>query len=444
MKTKVQLLQERGALNEELDNISSLVQTEKRGLSDTESSRLVEIEARKNAIDNEIAALEVLEKRKSENPGYGAPSGGEEKELTKMADSYSLRSSLIAAKSGKIDGLAAEISDLGMEEFRSSQAGVSGEGMCIPSYILKYKMHKLMPEKRFMNATTAADGGYNVQKTVGGIIDVLLPYLALNDLGVQKFNGLQGNVSFPAASTQPAAGWNTENGTATEKTPQFSEVLLSAKRLAAFIDVSNQLSMQSSNDIERYILNYLLEAAAQELEKAAIKGGGTNEPTGIIANSSVPVVYAGGSTSQANGAAIVYKDIVNLIKTAQNNNSRMGSFLGNPDIVAKLQLTPRQSSGVEGNFIMKDITDMLNGYKFANTTNVPNNLTKGTGTDLSALIFGDFSKLFMGSWGGVEIVKDTMTGAKAGKSTLILNSYADVAVSKPTAFAVIKDAITTL
>lgn len=295
-----------------------------------------------------------------------------------------------------------------------------------------------------MNATTSADGGYNVQKTVGGIIDVLLPYLALNDLGVQKFNGLQGNVSFPAASTQPAAGWNTENGTATEKTPQFAEIALIAKRLAAFIDVSNQLTMQSSNDVERYILNYLLNSAAIELEKASIKGGGSNEPTGIIANSSVPVVYAGGSTSQTDGAAIVYKDIVNLIKTAQNNNSMMGAFLGNPNIVAKLQLTPRQSSGIEGNFIMKDITNMLNGYKFATTTNVPSNLTKGAGTGLSALIFGDFTQLAFGSWGGVEIAKDSMTGLKAGKSTLVLNSYADVAVLKPNAFALIKDANTTL
>jgi HK97 family phage major capsid protein len=441
--TKVQLLQERGALNEELDKISSLLATEKRGFNDAERARVTEIDARKSAIEAEIVALDILEKRKNEStPNYGAASNGESSELTKMADEFSLRSSMVAARSGNKTGLAKEMDELAQEEFRASGVASSGEGVSIPSYILKYKMNQLFPEKRFMNATTGADGAFNVQKTVGGIIDVLLPYMALNDLGITRFNGLTGNLAFPKASTQPSAGWNTENGTASEKTPQFAEKVMQPKRLAAFIDVSNQLMMQSSNDVERYILNYLLEAAAIEFEKAAIKGGGSNEPTGIIANTDVPVVYAGGSTSQANGAAMVYADVVNLVKTAMKNNSKTGAFLGNPDVVGKLQLTPKQASGIEGNFILKDVADMLNGYMFKSTTNVPSNLTKGTGTNLSALIFGDFSQLYAGSWGGVEIVKDSITGLKSGKSTLVLNSYTDILVAKPEAFAVIKDAIT--
>jgi HK97 family phage major capsid protein len=35
----------------------------------------------------------------------------------------------------------------------------------------------------------------------------------------------------PTASTVPSAGWNTENGTATEKSPAFSKITFSIKRL---------------------------------------------------------------------------------------------------------------------------------------------------------------------------------------------------------------------
>jgi hypothetical protein len=63
------------------------------------------------------------------------------------------------------------------------------------------------------------EGGVNIQTNVGGIIDVLLPNTVLGGLGVTRFDNLTGNLDLPKATTQPAAGWNTENGTATEKSP---------------------------------------------------------------------------------------------------------------------------------------------------------------------------------------------------------------------------------
>jgi len=299
--------------------------------------------------------------------------------------------------------------------------------------------------KRDMTATggTGGDqGGVNIQTNVGGIIDVLLPKTVLRGLGVQQLNGLVGNLDMPTASTQPAAGWNTENGTATEKSPAFSKITFSPKRLAAFIQVSNQLMLQSSNSIDQYVRNFLITAMAQEMEKAAIKGGGTNEPTGIISNASVNVAYAGGAANNsvnANGAAAVWADVVNLMKAVENANGEGVAYLTNPLVKAALQTTPRQSSGVEGNFIMPSGANELNGYAAAFTTNVPSNLSKGSASDLSAMIFGDFSKLALASWGGMELTVDPYSGATAGLTNIVLNSYLDCNLLQPTAFAVIKD-----
>jgi hypothetical protein len=62
------------------------------------------------------------------------------------------------------------------------------------------------------------------------------------------------------------------------------------------------------------------------LERAAINGGGSNEPTGIIANTDVTVTFAGNAAvvgTNANGANQVYADWVNLYKAAMVNNATM-------------------------------------------------------------------------------------------------------------------------
>jgi HK97 family phage major capsid protein len=184
---------------------------------------------------------------------------------------------------------------------------------------------------------------------------------------------------------------------------------------------------------------------AQSLETAAIKGGGSNEPTGIIANANVNVTFAGGATSNstnANGIAPVWADVVNLMKAVENANGEGVAYLTNPKVKAALQTIPRQASGVEGNFIWASGGAELNGYNVATSTLVPSNLTKGSSSALSAMIFGDFSKLALASWGGgMELVVDPFSGATAGLTNVILNSYMDVNLLQPTAFAVCKDIV---
>jgi len=430
------LKEERGRLVSELQTLQNNIEKEARSMSDSESARLDEIDSRLDAISAEVSKLEKLQSRAAEAANLsGGASYSEEKERAKMGEQFSFKRAVQMAATGRKDGVEAEFSKIAADEFQRSGVSVAAHSVLIPSEVFK----------RDMTATggTGGDqGGVNIQTNVGGIIDVLLPKTVLRGLGVQQLNGLVGNLDMPTASTQPAAGWNTENGTATEKSPAFSKITFSPKRLAAFIQVSNQLMLQSSNSIDQYVRNFLITAMAQEMEKAAIKGGGTNEPTGIISNASVNVAYAGGAANNsvnANGAAAVWADVVNLMKAVENANGEGVAYLTNPLVKAALQTTPRQSSGVEGNFIMPSGANELNGYAAAFTTNVPSNLSKGSASDLSAMIFGDFSKLALASWGGMELTVDPYSGATAGLTNIVLNSYLDCNLLQPTAFAVIKD-----
>jgi len=436
MKNIKALKEERGSLLDELAGLQNVIEREARSMSEKETSRLSEIEARLSAIASEVEKLEKLQTLAAQAAGNSV-SRSEEKEKSKMKEQYSFKRAMEMAISGRRDGVEGEFNSIAAEEYQRSGVSVSAHSVKIPSEVFK----------RDMTATggsSGSEGGVNIQTSVGSIIDVLLPKTVLRGLGVQQLSNLVGNLDLPTASTLPSAGWNTENGTATEKSPAFSKVTFSPKRLAAYIQVSNQLMLQSSNSIDAYVRNWLLQAMAQSLESAAIKGGGSNEPTGIIANSSVNVVYAGGATSNstnANGAAPVWADVVNLMKAVENANGDGVAYLTNPLVKAKLQTTPRQSSGVEGNFIWPAGGSELNGYPVATSTLVPSNLSKGTSSTLSAAIFGDFSKMALASWGGMELVVDPFSGATAGLTNVVLNAYMDCNLLQPAAFAVCKDIV---
>jgi HK97 family phage major capsid protein len=431
------LKEERGRLLGELSTLQTTIEKEARSMADSETNRLAEIEARLGAIKAEVETLEKLQNLAAQAAGHVA-SRGEEKEKESMAKEYSFKRAINLATTGRREGVEGEFSQIGAEEFQRSGVSVSAHSVKIPSEVFKRDMTAT-------GGTSGSEGGVNVQTSVGSIIDVLLPRTVLRGLGVQQLSGLVGNLDMPTASTVPSAGWNTENGSASEKSPAFSKITFSPKRLAAYIQVSNQLMLQSSNSIDAYVRNWLLNAMAQSLETAAIKGGGSNEPTGIIANSNVNVTFAGGASSNstnANGIAPVWADVVNLMKAVENANGEGVAYLTNPKVKAALQTIPRQASGVEGNFIWASGGAELNGYNVATSTLVPSNLTKGTSSALSAMIFGDFSKLALASWGGgMELVVDPFSGATAGLTNVILNSYMDVNLLQPTAFAVCKDIV---
>ena len=88
------------------------------------------------------------------------------------------------------------------------------------------------------------------------------------------------------------------------------------------------------------------------------------------------------------------------------------------------------------------LKNSLNGYNALVTNCVPSNLTKGTGSNLSAILFGKWDELLIAHWGVLDIVVDPYTNSKSGIITVTLFQDVDVGVRYPAAFAVIKDAAT--
>jgi HK97 family phage major capsid protein len=176
-------------------------------------------------------------------------------------------------------------------------------------------------------------------------------------------------------------------------------------------------------------------------EKAFFHGGGTNEANGVAGASGIGSVLGGSA-----GAAPDYADIVALEEKVDAQNALQGglAYVTNGQIRAKLKQTSKQTSGVEGNFIISDGSpNSINGYRAEFTNAVSRTLTKGSsGAVCSAIFFGNFSDYVIGYWGGLnlELLRDS-ANAKSGLHTLVANTYYDGGVRRPKSFAAMLDAL---
>ena len=94
-----------------------------------------------------------------------------------------------------------------------------------------------------------------------------------------------------------------------------------------------------------------------------------------------------------------------------------------------------------GNF--GGMTGKIAGYDVLASSSIPSTLDKGTSTGVcSALLFGDFSQVVVGQFGGVDIVVDPYTNARTGTTSITVNQYVDVAVKQPAALGAIADITT--
>jgi hypothetical protein len=58
------------------------------------------------------------------------------------------------------------------------------------------------------------------------------------------------------------------------------------------------------------------------------------------------------------------------------------------------------------------------------------------------MVFGNFEDLYIGHWGGIDVVVDPFTLAENGDVRIVLNSWDDCVVAEPKSFAAVVDLTT--
>ena len=101
-------------------------------------------------------------------------------------------------------------------------------------------------------------------------------------------------------------------------------------------------------------------------------------------------------------------------------------------------------SSTDSHMILNDPYDSIYGYRLGISTNVPSDLTKGTTSGTcSAMIFGDFSQLMLGVFGGgPDVLVDPYTNSASGSVRIVVHQEVDVAVRHAQSFAACLDMTT--
>lgn len=341
--------------------------------------------------------------------------------------------SLVRYINGIIDrnlsGLEKEVDEMGAKEYE--RLGFEQRGHVIPSAYLRAASGQ--------NYTTAADGGNLTEEGERRYLDILKDKLVVARLGATVLTDLVG--TFTAISSSAIqASWEGEATKTDVKKTSYTKMSMTPHRSAVSVAITKDLLRQTSFDVEKDLLDKITSAHANLLEKAAISGTGeNNQPTGILKTTGIGSVAMG-----ANGGAIDWKHIVELETEVNSKNANRGSlaYLSNAKVNGALKVT-EMASGTARFLLSNEAPKILNGYPFDWTNLVPADLTKGTAaTKCSALIFGNFQDLYIGQWGGIDIVVDPYTGARTGEIYTTLNAWNDVKVVEPKSFAAIVDITT--
>ena len=296
-------------------------------------------------------------------------------------------------------------------------------------------------QKRDLVAGTPTAGGNTVATDLlaGSFIDILRNAMVINGMGTQMMTGLVGNIAIPKQTGAGTSYWVAENLAPTESEQTIGQVTMSPKTVGAFTDISRRLILQSSIDVEGMVQRDLATLLGLAIQQAAINGSGvSNQPSGII----TLLGATNGAVGGTNGGAPTWQHMINLETAVAVANADVGTmgYLTNAAMRGRLKSTSKVSG--QNGFIWENGDTPINGYRTAVTNAVPSNLTKGTGTNLSAIIFGNFSDLMIGMWGGLDLQVDPYTGGAAGTVRVRVLQDVDVAVRYVESFSKMVDAIT--
>lgn len=342
---------------------------------------------------------------------------------------FSLLRYISGIVSGNLSGLEREVDQMGAEEYQ--RLGLTRQGHVIPSAYLRAASGQ--------NHTAAADGGNLTEEGERRYLDILKDKLVVSSLGATVLTNLVGTFTAISSSAVQAA-WEGEGEKNELKKLTYSKLTMTPHRSSVSVATTKDLLRQTSYDVEQDLLTKITDAHAALLEKAAICGAGTaGEPTGILNTEGIGNVAVG-----TNGGPVTWKLIVALETDVNSKNANRGrmAYLSNAKVNGALKTTEKAANTAR--FLLSDeAPKILNGYPFDWTNVVPSDLTKGTASEkCSALIFGNFQDLYIGQWGGIDIVVDPYTGARSGEIYITINAWNDVKVVEPKSFAAIKDITT--
>lgn len=312
----------------------------------------------------------------------------------------------------------------------AKKSGKSAQGLFVPPEV----------QRRDLNVGTPTAGGNTVATNLlaGSFIELLRNAMVIDKMGAIYLPGLVGNIAIPKQTGSATAYWVIEGAAPTESQQTIGQVGMSPKTIGAYTDFTRRMFLQSSIEVEQFVMNDLAKTVGLGIQQDVFTGPNTTGRLNGLLSQITPSVVGG-----INGLAPTWDHIVDLETAVSVANADIGTlgYLTNAKVRGKLKKTFVNGTGGTER-VWQNGADPLNGYRCAVTNAMPSNLTKGTGTNLSAIAYGNFADLVIGLWSGLDLMVDPYAGSTAGTVRVIALQDVDMALRNTESFATMVDAIT--
>lgn len=408
MKNSRAIKEEMHTLREQMRALVDKPEGKDGDLSTEQRSKFEALKGSFEALEKQLSEVNFLEE--AERRAAGVPLNAPN-DFDAACKRFSLCRAIAGAMGAAVDdGLEREVS----AELRARDGHT--DGLRVPLEIFK----------RNSNISTTVPAGGPGSNLIGTdhmgqeYIDLLREASVLGRVGARMLSGLRGNVDIPAAKAGASAAWFAEDSAIPASGESFRKVSLTPKHCGMLTELSRNMILQSSPDVEQIVRADFAAGLAAALDAAAVAGDGTgNAPLGILNMTDVKTLP---------NAAASWDGVLALEALLDNEAAMPTGWICGPDVLKLLRGTPRVAG--DGAAFLAESRNMLDG--------LPLWMSSHAG---KSIILGNFADLMIGYWGSLEIVVNPYAESAYSKGNVLVRGIltCDVAARHENSFAVCKD-----
>ena len=302
---------------------------------------------------------------------------------------YSFQEAMRQAYNGRLEGLVAEMD----QEARIQSPNQSFRGIAIPASVLETR--------------TVVTGNVNATEVMS-FTDQLIASSVLVQAGAEMYTGIN-NAKFPIVDEISATFVAENPGSDTSAAGVINGLTLSTKKCMSVVNMSIQTLVQN-NGLEAAIRSNIAKALMAELESNLLASADAAAgPASIFADAT-----DGGATLDAAALLAAETTVLN-----NNVNPALGKFayLVNGDALAIIKGLAQVASVSP---IYDNADKLTNSYATFVSSLVGNKTT-----NYDSVLFGDFSKVKLAQFGGLDILFDPYTLSDQGIGRMVAAALLD-------------------
>ncbi|MDP1583931.1 MAG: phage major capsid protein [Bradyrhizobium sp.] len=391
-------------------HLAALVGKEKP--DETEQRSMTELDTEYQTNEARFRAALIAEDTERREAGASLETRGD-REYSDLVNKFEMRQVVLALDEGRVlDGATAEV----VQELRS-KGGY--RGLPIPWAALERRVGE-----------TIASGIFD-PKQVRPVIDRLFPDSAAARMGAQMVNIDTGLVEYPLTTSSVSAGWadgETANVAGPTVFATTERTLSPDHNLGIQVKITRKSLKQSGDALEQAVRRDISGTMQAVLDTGVFNGTGANgQPVGVISGQGT---HGYGTTAiSADASSSIFRTVAGTFMTANSANSPAD---------VKVLMHPAMWNFMDSELVTGTAVSEWDRHvkNFPAQNNVLSSqatltsATPDTSVALLATSAGGVAPIWIGSWGGIDLIRDPYSDAQSGMLRLTAIATFDVAVSR--------------